>query len=167
MAAKKKTTKPYGNKTKFVMGLPRDLSAKQVVEKAKQQGITITEAHVYKIRSTAKSKPAGKAPGKPGRPPKSGAPADAAGSLQARVRTQVRAGDSGIRDPEEGQGSRTRPFQGLPVHHPQLEWRLQKRGAAGGGRAGGARCARLDFFSGEPVHRRRHRHGPGEGQRTA
>jgi len=71
MAAKKKTTKPYGNKTKFVMGLPRDLSAKQVVEKAKQQGITITEAHVYKIRSTAKSKPAGKTAGKPGRPPKS------------------------------------------------------------------------------------------------
>jgi len=73
MAAKKtKTTKPYGNKTKFVMGLPREMSAKAVVEKAKQQGITITEAHVYKIRSTAKSKPAGKAAGKPGRPPKSG-----------------------------------------------------------------------------------------------
>jgi hypothetical protein len=62
MAAKKKTTKPYGNKTKFVMGLPRELSAKEVVEKAKQQGITITEAHVYKIRSTAKSKPGAKAP---------------------------------------------------------------------------------------------------------
>jgi hypothetical protein len=68
MAAKKKTTKPYGNKTKFVMSLPRELSAKQVVEKAKQQGITITEAHVYKIRSTAKSRPAGAA--RPGRPPK-------------------------------------------------------------------------------------------------
>jgi len=58
MAAKKKktTTKPYGNKTKFVLGLPRDLSAKEVVEEAKKQGITITEAHVYKIRSTAKAK---------------------------------------------------------------------------------------------------------------
>ncbi len=80
MAAKKKTTKPYGNKTKFVMGLPRDLSAKQVVEKAKQQGITITEAHVYKIRSTAKSKPvAPKASGKVGRPSKeTAAPANAA-----------------------------------------------------------------------------------------
>jgi hypothetical protein len=63
MAAKKKTTKPYGNKTKFVLGLPRDMTAKQVVEKAKQQGITITEAHVYKIRSTNKTKPAGKAKG--------------------------------------------------------------------------------------------------------
>jgi type III secretion system FlhB-like substrate exporter len=32
------------------------LSAKQVVEEAKKNGITITEAHVYKIRSTAKGK---------------------------------------------------------------------------------------------------------------
>lgn len=58
MAAKKKktATKTYGNKTKFVLGLPRDMSAKQVVEEAKKNGITITEAHVYKIRSTAKTK---------------------------------------------------------------------------------------------------------------
>jgi type III secretion system FlhB-like substrate exporter len=58
MAAKKKktTTKPYGNKTKFVLGLARDLSAKEVVDEAKKNGITITEAHVYKIRSTAKTK---------------------------------------------------------------------------------------------------------------
>ena len=63
-AKKKKTTKPYGNKTKFVLGLSRDLSAKQVVEEAKKNGITITEAHVYKIRSTAKAK-GGKSPGRP------------------------------------------------------------------------------------------------------
>ena len=58
MAAKKKktATKTYGNKTKFVLGLSRDLSAKQVVDEAKKNGITITEAHVYKIRSTAKGK---------------------------------------------------------------------------------------------------------------
>lgn len=62
-AKKKKTTKPYGNKTKFVLGLSRDLSAKEVVEEAKKHGITITEAHVYKIRSTAKAKGGGK-PGK-------------------------------------------------------------------------------------------------------
>ncbi len=85
MAAKKKTTKPYGNKTKFVMGLPRDLSAKQVVEKAKQQGITITEAHVYKIRSTAKSKPAAtKAPARGGRGAKEAALPANAGSLSKR-----------------------------------------------------------------------------------
>jgi len=65
MAAKKKktATKTYGNKTKFVLGLPREMSAKQVVDEAKKQGITITEAHVYKIRSTAKAKgPKGAAP---------------------------------------------------------------------------------------------------------
>jgi hypothetical protein len=58
MAAKKKktATKTYGNKTKFVLGLSRDLSAKQVVDEAKKNGIAITEAHVYKIRSTAKGK---------------------------------------------------------------------------------------------------------------
>lgn len=82
MAAKKKTTKPYGNKTKFVLGLPREMPAKQVVEKAKQQGITITEAHVYKIRSTAKSKPAAKgaARGRAPAPAKAASgPANAAG----------------------------------------------------------------------------------------
>jgi hypothetical protein len=66
MAAKKKKTatkpaakpaaKTYGNKTKFVLGLPREMSAKGVVDEAKKNGITITEAHVYKIRSTAKNK---------------------------------------------------------------------------------------------------------------
>jgi hypothetical protein len=68
MAAKKKktATKTYGNKTKFVLGLPRDLSAKQVVDEAKKQGITITEAHVYKIRSTAKTKTPKSASGKGG-----------------------------------------------------------------------------------------------------
>lgn len=56
MAAKKKSGKSYGNKTAFVLGLPRDLSAKDVVAKGKAQGIVLSEAHVYKIRSTAKSK---------------------------------------------------------------------------------------------------------------
>jgi hypothetical protein len=56
MAAKKKSGKSYGNKTAFVLGLPRDLSAKEVVAKGKAQGIVLSEAHVYKIRSTAKSK---------------------------------------------------------------------------------------------------------------
>src|SRR5690242_11811580 len=80
MAAKKKTAskktapKTYGNKTKFVLGLSRDLSAKQVVEEAKKNGITITEAHVYKIRSTAKGKGKGatRTAGKPGPKPAAG-----------------------------------------------------------------------------------------------
>lgn len=81
MAAKKKktATKTYGNKTKFVLGLPRDLSAKQVVEEAKKQGITITEAHVYKIRSTAKAK------GPKAAAPKGGASSAKASSSSAAV----------------------------------------------------------------------------------
>jgi hypothetical protein len=68
MAAKKKSAKPYGNKTNFVMSLPREMPAKQVVDRAKQQGMVISEAHVYKIRSTNKEK----APGKPSSPRSSG-----------------------------------------------------------------------------------------------
>jgi hypothetical protein len=83
MAAKKKKTaaKTYGNKTKFVLGLPRDLSAKQVVDEAKKQGITITEAHVYKIRSTAKSKGP---KGARGAAPKGSAKASSGGSVSKR-----------------------------------------------------------------------------------
>lgn len=70
MAAKKKNSekKTYGNKTKFVLGLSRDLSAKQVVAEGKKNGITLSEAHVYKIRSTAKTKGGAPAP-KRGRGP--------------------------------------------------------------------------------------------------
>ncbi len=59
MAAKKKTGKVYGSKTQFVMGLPHEVSAKDVVARAKAKGLALTEAHVYKIRSTNKSKAAG------------------------------------------------------------------------------------------------------------
>jgi hypothetical protein len=69
MAAKKKTAKPYGNKTSFVMNLPRDLPAKQVVVEAKKAGLVISEAHVYKIRSTNKDKTKGPSKGA-GRGPK-------------------------------------------------------------------------------------------------
>ena len=139
MAAKKKTTKPYGNKTKFVMGLPRDLSAKQVVEKAKQQGITITEAHVYKIRSTAKSKPAGKAPGKPGRPPKSGAPTDGAGlskrEFVLRFGPEVPASEILKKAKEAGLGlSKAYLYTIRSSGGSSL-----KRGAAGAGRGAGGR----------------------------
>jgi hypothetical protein len=67
MASKKKTAakakksgstqtkSPYGTKTAFVMGLPREMSARDVVSKGKAQGIKLSEAHVYKIRSTSKA----------------------------------------------------------------------------------------------------------------
>jgi hypothetical protein len=68
MATKKRAQKAsraakaqHGSKTAFVLGLPHDLSAKDVVAKGKAQGIKLSTAHVYKIRSSAKSP----APAKP------------------------------------------------------------------------------------------------------
>jgi hypothetical protein len=68
MAAKKKTSKKTArksggsNKTQFVLGLPRDVAARDVVKQAKEKGITISEAYVYKIRSSSKGPAAPKAP---------------------------------------------------------------------------------------------------------
>lgn len=78
------------SKTAFVLSQPAGLSAKEVSAKAKAAGLTITEAYVYTIRSSAKSK-AGMPKRKPGRPkgsknaPKGGAAASvssAVGSLK-------------------------------------------------------------------------------------
>lgn len=51
MATKKK---PTPNKSAFVRSLPAELSALEVVEKGKEQGISLTEGYVYTIRSAAK-----------------------------------------------------------------------------------------------------------------
>ena len=48
------------SKTEFVLGLPRELSAKDVVVKAKEKGLKLSEAYVYKIRSAS---PGGSAKG--------------------------------------------------------------------------------------------------------
>lgn len=57
------------NKSAFVRGLPGDMSAKDVVAKAKAGGITLTENYVYTIRSAAKNKSkkggTGRGPGRP------------------------------------------------------------------------------------------------------
>lgn len=45
-----------GTKSAFVRSLPRSLSAKEVVEQAKQHGMTLSVAQVYNIRSTSSSK---------------------------------------------------------------------------------------------------------------
>jgi hypothetical protein len=55
------------SKTAFVLSQPAGLSAKEVSAKAKAAGLTITEAYVYTIRSSAKNK-AGMPRRKPGRP---------------------------------------------------------------------------------------------------
>jgi alanyl-tRNA synthetase len=56
MATKKKPApKPQKiTKTAYVMALPLDMPAKEVVEKAKADGIELSEGHVHNIRSAAK-----------------------------------------------------------------------------------------------------------------
>ena len=53
MAAEKTAHKKI-TKTAFVLGLPQTLAAKDVVEKAKAAGMTLTDKHVYAIRSKSK-----------------------------------------------------------------------------------------------------------------
>jgi hypothetical protein len=47
--------KPNINKSAFVRGLPSNMPAKDVVEKAKAQGMKISVAYVYSIRTAAKA----------------------------------------------------------------------------------------------------------------
>lgn len=53
-----KTHKPgkpkFGAKADFVRKQPASMSAKEVVEAAKKAGLTMTENHVYNVRSAAK-----------------------------------------------------------------------------------------------------------------
>jgi hypothetical protein len=53
---KKGTPKKGRTKTAFVLEFPFDLHARDVVAKAKSQGIVLTEKHVAAIRSIAKKK---------------------------------------------------------------------------------------------------------------
>lgn len=55
----------HGSKSAFVRNLLEDLSAKEVVEKAKAEGMTLSIAQVYNIRSTSKRKGAIKNAAKP------------------------------------------------------------------------------------------------------
>jgi hypothetical protein len=54
------------NKTAFVLELPADMSAKDVIDKGKAAGIKLTDRYVYSIRSKAKVR--GGTPGRRGRP---------------------------------------------------------------------------------------------------
>jgi len=42
------------SKSDFIRGLPRDTPAKEVVAKAKEAGMALTEAYVYAVRSASK-----------------------------------------------------------------------------------------------------------------
>ena len=59
------------NKSAFVRAQPASMSAKDVVKKAKAAGMSLTDSHVYTIRSAARTKQAkgrGKGTRKVGRP---------------------------------------------------------------------------------------------------
>ena len=64
-----KTKSKSPNKSAFVRSLPADMSAKDVVAKAKAANIVLTENYVYTIRSAAKNKSkkggTGRGPGRP------------------------------------------------------------------------------------------------------
>ena len=76
--AKKKSNKTSTgrlNKSAWIRSQPAPLSAKEVVDKAKQDGIVLSLAQVYTARSTARNRPGAKVSGTasvgkrgPGRP---------------------------------------------------------------------------------------------------
>jgi hypothetical protein len=81
-----KTKSKTTNKSAFVRSLPGDMSAKDVVSKAKAQGITLTENYVYTIRSAAKTKAKKGGTGRgPGRPKGSRAGGSSSGSEQGFI----------------------------------------------------------------------------------
>lgn len=65
MATKKKAAPgagkaKFGAKADFVRAQPASMSAKEVVEAAKKAGLTMSENHVYSVRSSAKKASASK-----------------------------------------------------------------------------------------------------------
>lgn len=67
---RKKGGKRTVNKSQFVREQPVTMTAKQVVTKAKDAGITLSEKYVYNIRAKANARKRVGRPGRPGRPPK-------------------------------------------------------------------------------------------------
>lgn len=84
MSKKRSSSKnpEFGAKAAFIRSMPTTMTAKEVVAEAHKQGLTITEGHVYNLRSSSTKKPKngattltitnGGTPVKrgPGRPPK-------------------------------------------------------------------------------------------------
>lgn len=87
---KRRGRRPGGAETKagFVRSLPASVSAKEVVEQAKERGFEISEGYVYAIRSKLKEKPAKPAvvTGKRGRKPKEAPPPEPKAALVEKKR---------------------------------------------------------------------------------
>jgi hypothetical protein len=62
MAMRKRRANGGVNKSEWIRGQPKSLSAKEVVEKAKGAGIELSLAQVYTARSTAKKSSNGSSP---------------------------------------------------------------------------------------------------------
>jgi len=69
--------KKDASKAEFVRGLPANLPAKDVVEKAKEAGLKLTTAYVYVIRSQARTGGSKKAAGAKGHAPRASKGAEA------------------------------------------------------------------------------------------
>jgi len=101
--SKAKTSKPAKiTKASFVRGIPSSVPAKEVVAKAKAAGMTLSEKHVYVIRSDAKkrskkrggalkSTSASSAPSTASAAPKSSSSSSGGGSNETNFRKLVLA----------------------------------------------------------------------------
>ena len=69
-ATAKRGAKGGVNKSAFVRGLATSMSAKDVVDKAKAAGITLSEKYVYNVRASHRTRGASAPKRGPGRPPK-------------------------------------------------------------------------------------------------
>jgi len=69
---------PKVSKKEFILSQPAELSPREVVEKAKEAGMSLTEQYVYVVRSGQKGKPKRR-----GRPPKAAAKKKAAAAPAA------------------------------------------------------------------------------------
>jgi hypothetical protein len=80
MPSKKPSAKPAKvNKSAFIRSLPRTMTAKEVVAKAKAQGLSISVPLVYIARAAAKKKAGKRGPGRPRKDASSMAKAPASG----------------------------------------------------------------------------------------
>lgn len=102
--ASPKNSTPAPSKTAFVLGLPHDMPASEVVSKGQEAGISLTDQYVYTIRSLHRAKsgePSVRAPrgAKRGRKPASSveaAPKAAKGSATVEAQFVELALDVGL-----------------------------------------------------------------------
>jgi hypothetical protein len=53
--ARRRMMSPEKNKAAFIRSLPEGMSASEIVDRARQQGMMLTPGYIYKVRSIARS----------------------------------------------------------------------------------------------------------------